>query len=117
MGDVYCACCKEPWDTHHLRFEAIHGTDLPTSFVEKLFSLSGPLLSFPGVRDAFSREGWKFAGNTLLAILRCPCCKTNEEQNEYDKEELDLRTTKMQVLFEMLGDDEDALQRELEDME
>ena len=73
--DVFCANCKEPWDSQHLLFDEVWDWDLP-EFMARDFNRN-PRFSGANdpVRDAAARAGWKFAGNSPLAILRCPACK------------------------------------------
>lgn len=123
MGDVFCATCREPFDSYHMRNDAIHDTDLgDTEFgrgIIKHLAISGKNpLTYLCVREAFARAGWKFTGNSLLAIVTCSCCKANAEQNgEPDKTEVADRTMRRAVLADVLGGDEDGLQSMLEDME
>lgn len=114
--DVSCANCREPWDTHHMRHDAIFDTDLSHSLA-KIASNEGTPISNSVYREALERDGWKFAGS-ILAILRCPCCKSNEEHNgPSDPEAVKDREMKRSVLADLLGDDEDGLACELEDLE
>lgn len=116
MGDVYCATCREPWSSYHMRHDAIWETDLPES-IKKHVSENGTSLNFPGVREALKKDGWKF-GSSILAILECPCCpKQKEEGTVEEAEKIEERKMKRIVLADILGDDEDGLQSMLEDME
>lgn len=108
--DVTCVC-GEPWDSYHMQHDEIWETDLPES-IKKHVSKEGTKLNFPGVREAFARNGWKFAGNSVLAILRCPCCPKSEDS---DNPNAKTRTDARRVLADLLGDDEDGLASMLED--
>jgi len=107
--DVTCANCREPWDTYHMLHDAIWETDLPDS-VKKHISAEGTKLNFPGVREALARDGWKFAGNSVNAILRCPACPKGEEGDNTTA-----RAEARMVIAELLGDDEDGIASMLED--
>lgn len=128
--DIHCASCNEPWDTHHLRHDAVHDTpagidwveyaldiedwvkemnragyyvsvedDVPVRVVEmqqELFNLSvkprpkrpppphkekWERKLTPFWREQFQQAGWTF-GTSVVAVLRCPCCKDNEEHDD-----------------------------------
>jgi len=116
MADVTCANCREPWDTHHLRYDAIWDTDLRESLKRRV-SNEGANIKDREQREALERDGWKFGGS-LLSILRCPACKSNEERNgPLDPEVVKDREMRRSVLADILGDDEDGLQSELEDLD
>ena len=109
--DVFCANCKEPWDSQHLLFDEVWDWDLP-EFMARDFNRN-PRFSGANdpVRDAAARAGWKFAGNSPLAILRCPACKgraTDPQARE--------RITRTRIAAELLGDDADGLIAELNDL-
>ena len=122
MGDVYCANCREPWDTYHLRHDEIWETGLPEIMIKGWNgSLKGSENAM--VRHAFEDLGWKFAGS-IYAILRCPSCKSHEkwkreygiEDTESDRINRGIREAATATLAELLGDDEDGLACELEDL-
>lgn len=122
--DVTCAC-GEPWDTYHLRHEAIYETDVAARFYHGeddvlAESLRRPRWDgklTPEIRAAFAREGWQFAGS-VLAVLHCPACPANEEANGAQPAAVVRdRKAARAALAEILGDDEDALACELEDLE
>jgi hypothetical protein len=113
MGDINCANCLEPWSSYHLRHDAIFDTDLNYP-AAKIASEKGTPLNDIEVKGALERDGWKFGGS-VLAVLHCPCCKSNEEENP-DKSDIATRTLQYEILAEVLGDDEDGLQSMLEDL-
>ena len=67
--DVYCANCQEPWDSYHLMHDAIHECDLPERDIKAWRNKLAPKY-----RKAFAEAGYQFAGSTVCALLRCPCC-------------------------------------------
>jgi hypothetical protein len=105
--DVTCAKCDEPWDSYHMRHDAIWETDLP-EFIKK--NWDGKLT--PEIKAAFERDGWRFVGNSVYAIRQCPACK-----NEPDTVESRGRAVTRAALAEILGDDQDGLISELNDLE
>ena len=110
MGDIYCPTCGEPWDAYHLRHDAIWETILADD-EEKCSALSRkgtPLTD--EVREALAEEGWEFprSARSVLSFVRCPACPNVP----IGTEKAELR----QTLSELLGEDEDALQAELEDL-
>ncbi|MEM7312431.1 MAG: hypothetical protein AAF497_04700 [Planctomycetota bacterium] len=106
--DVHCSTCGEPWGTFHLQQDEIHETDLSDSEVEVWLSLSPADRLRPPYRDAFERGGWCF-GNSMLDVRRCPCCPANAES---DPDSVAIKS----VIVDCLGDDEDAVAVELEDL-
>jgi len=83
----------------------------------KRISNEGTNLKFPGVREALARDGWRFAGNSVLAILNCPCCKANAENSSEPDPKAEERAMQRTVLAEILEGDEDGLQSMLEDLD
>ena len=109
-----CGTCKEPWDTYHLRHDAVWDAmnHLPVGMESLVKDYSergaGPAIWIPMVRDAMKKAGWRFAGS-LLAVIRCPSC---DDAQPTDRAGAELRG----AAAELLGDDEDALASILEDM-
>lgn len=101
--DVTCLC-GEPWDTYHMRHDALYDTILEHDVVETILTDSehSPL-DYPGVREAMAAEGWKFAGNSLYAILHCPCCPKGKITILHDA------VAKRQVAAALLEGDEDGI--------
>ena len=92
MADIHCQRCGEPWDTYHLRHDAIHETDLPE---EERRTWNG-ILS-PRVRTAFQEVGYEF-GTSVYSVTHCPCCKPGMRLNEDHHE-------KVETIHGLLGDD------------
>lgn len=109
MGDIKCPTCGEPWEAYHVRHDAIYDTSLPLSDC-KAAARAGSILSYPGAREALESEGWRFAGHSMLSFVRCPACPKEAAVNE-DKAAVRAFVT------DILGEDEDGLQSELEDMD
>ena len=105
--DIYCASCQEPWDTYHLRHDAIYETDLSDYQIQVWSSLNNKLKS--PYREAFQKAGYVF-GNSILSLRRCPSCPKDAVENTGKTEAVD-------ILADMLGDDEDGLAAMLEDYE
>ena len=114
MGDVKCLRCGEPYDTDHLKYDAIWDAveyGLPEIYARE-FAEDRKL--HPIVRSTMKKAGWEF-GSSVLIVKRCPSCKSNEEENGkvvLDEEKLALSET----VIEVLGDDEDGIEAELEDL-
>ncbi len=104
MADVYCKKCGEPWDTYHLRHDEVWETGLRDTLC-KVF----PGKLTPMYRKAFESIGWRF-GHSIFNIYQCPCCKDKDIQLE-ETEDLEL------VVEQVLGDDLDAIQIEIEDLQ
>jgi len=111
MGDLCCPTCGEPWDAYHLRFDAVWETDL-SEHAKKIYSDGGCKPFTKEIRSALERDGWSFpeGATSVMSFIRCPSCP---EDAKTDKDKAELRS----VLTEVLGDDEDAIQCELEDLE
>lgn len=102
MSDVRCASCGEPWDTWHLREDAIWETELPKT-VKKGFD--GKLTE--DIRKAFKAVGWEF-GLTLYNIRHCPGCPKGSEPKN---------SPMADAIEEVFGEDEDGIVTELEDLQ
>ena len=102
--DVHCQSCREPWDTYHLRHDAIHETDLTD--VEKA-EWNGKLT--PHIRAAFKSVGYEF-GASVVSVRRCPGCGP---EDTLDKE----HATKVAILHDLLGDDTDGIEAMMEDFD
>jgi hypothetical protein len=105
--DIFCSTCREPWDTYHLRYDAIHETDLTTEEAESWLELSPALKLAKRYREKFAAVGWQF-GNSVLNVIRCPCCPKDAVANP---ETLAIKA----ALEDVLGDDEDGLATTFED--
>lgn len=121
MSDVYCARCKEPWDTHHLLWdevvEVVH-EQLPYEVAERLaarwrakrprLSSKVPAKAANGAtwEQLFERRGWKFAGHSLLGVLHCSACPADAVRDR-DAEHL------VEDVVALAAGDEDALSVEM----
>lgn len=83
--DVYCLNCKEPWDTYHLRQDAIwdcvrpplstrKGAHVSEEYAER-FGRDPKLTSY--ARKAFRQAGWAF-GSSVYIVRHCPSCRDNK---------------------------------------
>lgn len=120
--DITCATCREPWDSYHMRHDAIWevwdgGEGSESHELCKGF-LADPRRSLtPPVRAALEDDGWKF-GATIFTILRCPCCDANEDHNGTpNAEKVAHRKEAYLMLEESLGDDHDGLISTLNDFD
>ena len=106
--DVHCSTCGEPWDVDHLRYEAIHETDLDPAEADAWCELSDSRLKF---NDRYCAKllaaGWKFGGS-VINVVRCPCCPHDAQ---VDQERAEIKA----ALVELFGDDEDGLAAAFED--
>ncbi len=107
--DVTCATCQEPWEHHHMLYDAAwetwDGEEGSSSYllIEKF--LASPRTSIPKMlRDDFTNDGWEF-GRTVVCILKCPCCSAAGEATG----DVDLRKRLRLELEELLGDDLDGI--------
>ena len=105
--DVHCSACGEPWDTYHLRHDAIFETDLSHEEAEAWRSLSAKLRLSPRYREKFKAAGWQF-GDSVFDVRRCPCCS---EGAKSDPEKSAIKSD----IVDALGDDEDGIAGTLED--
>ena len=102
--DIECATCGEPWDMHHLKFDepgewGLSDADLKAFMAVGRFN--GPA---DPVRQAAEAAGWEFAGDSLVAVLRCPCCRKQTPL----RDALARKGTVKEAVA-ALGDDEDAI--------
>ena len=109
--DVTCANCGEPWDSYHMRNDEVWEWGLPEAMARAF--ARNPRFSGPAdpVRIAAERAGWKFAGASPVAILRCPSCKDREPLEDARE-----RKAMTRIAGQLLGDDEDGLIAELSDL-
>lgn len=78
--DVTCATCREPWNTYHMRHEAIFDcVERGTLSDREARAWDGKLT--PGITTCFKDAGWEFAGS-VMAIVRCPACPKDRPTNE-----------------------------------
>lgn len=105
--DVHCSTCGEPWDTYHLRHEAIFETDLSFEEAQAWLECSNQTRLLPRYREKFKAAGWEF-GRSVINVIRCPCCPKNATPDP------DRLATKA-GLERLFGDDEDGLASTFED--
>jgi hypothetical protein len=105
--DVHCTTCGEPWDTYHLRHDAIHETGLSPAEAKAWSALPTQERLASRFREKFAGAGYEFGGS-LMVLMRCPACPKGAKP---DQEKAALKAG----LAEILGDDEDGLAATLED--
>lgn len=108
--DVTCANCGEPWDSHHLLYDEVGEWDVAPHLARDF--ARNPRFGGPDdpVRLAAQHAGWQFAGETPLAVLRCPACAGRESLPDA----MD-RVQRTRLAVQMLEGDEDGLITELAD--
>ena len=106
--DVHCSTCGEPWDTDHLRHDAIFETDLDPAEAKAWRSLSAKERLSPRYREKFRAAGYEFGGS-ILDVMRCPCCPKSAKP---DQEQAAFKA----ALVELLGDDEDGIASTLDEL-
>jgi hypothetical protein len=101
--DINCASCGEPWDTYHIRHDAIWDTSIGDNEAEvkKWKALPGNSDRLaPRYRQAFKEAGYEF-GSSLFTIRKCPSCPKDAKPNP--------STVAVQnALAEMMPDDLDG---------
>ncbi len=107
--DVHCSTCNEPWEIDHLRFDAIHETDLSEAEARSWIELPSGQKLGERYREKLRAAGWWFGG-TVINVIRCPCCPEDARANP---EMLAVKA----ALEDLLRDDEDALAATFEDHE
>lgn len=105
--DVHCTTCGEPWDIHHLRYDAIFETDLSHAEAKAWTELSPKLKLLDRYREKFKAVGYEFGGS-ILNVMRCPACPKGAQP---DPDKAAMKAT----IVEMLGDDEDGIAATMED--
>ena len=106
--DVHCSSCNEPWDAYHLRHDAIFEADIDEKEVEAWKQLTSSEQLSLGYREKFKAIGFEFGGS-ILNVIHCPCCPKGAK---LDPDKAALKAG----IVEMLGDDEDAIASQLEDL-
>jgi hypothetical protein len=132
--DVYCGNCGEPWETWHMRVDAIHeaiehlnsrpdlqylekyggvidGKDYEQTLDEIWNGGTNEDLT-PEIREAFKQAGYVFGFNVLVP-LKCPACPRDKTMSKVEKERLEERN----YFAFLMGDDMDGLECGLEDLE
>jgi len=105
--DVHCTTCGEPWDTHHLRFDAIYETDLDTAEAKTWTELSPKLKLRDRYREKFKAIGFEFGGSAFN-VMRCPACPKHAE---LDPDKAALKAG----IVDVMGHDEDGVASTMED--
>ena len=105
--DVHCSSCGEPWDTYHLRHDAIFETDLDHAEAEAWRSLSPTERLSSRYRAKFEEAGYEF-GTSIFDVIRCPACPKGAKP---DSNKAEIKA----ALAELLGEDEDGLAATMED--
>ena len=106
--DVHCTTCGEPWDTYHLRFDAVYETGIDTAEAKAWTQLSPKLKLSDRYREKFKAIGFEFGGS-VLNVLRCPGCPKGA------KPDPDRAALKAGIV-EVMGDDEDGIAAAMEDL-
>jgi len=105
--DVHCSTCGEPWDTYHLRRDAIFETGLTHKEAEAWCRLPPDRRLATSYRDVLKAAGWEF-GASILDVMRCPGCPPDAKP---DPDKAALKAG----IVEIMGDDEDGLTAAFED--
>lgn len=107
--DISCPSCGEPFDIHHMRFDEPHEWGLAASatrqFIERGSRYDG---ANDPARKAAEAAGWRFASDSVLSFIACPCCKG--ESVLADALE---RRQKVAAAASINGDDDDGLAADL----
>jgi len=115
--DINCANCGEPWEYYHLQHDMPYDADLDYDFLKSKIGKM-PVLKIPGMRKALKTAGWLFAGNSVAAVLRCPCCKSNKRHGGgilHDAAERQYRTDIATAAAIMCDGDDDGIAAMLSD--
>lgn len=107
MSDVTCATCREPWDTYHMRHEAL--SEVCTNYINVQAwdgKLDSGVVNRRTARDLLADDGWAF-GSSIYDIRHCPCCPkgTKAEPNPLRDE-----------LVGLMAGDDDGVAAMLEDL-
>lgn len=114
MGDILCPNCCEPWDPCYLKYDlpfeaaaTAEDLDLILEMIEK----KECVLKVPCYRARLKEAGWTFAGNRNMNFIKtCGSCKANHRDKI-----LSIRALQMDDIEALIGHDDDAAQRELEE--
>lgn len=112
--DISCPTCGEPWDAYHMRNDEPHEWDIPKTFLNE-FLRDGSRFSGPTdpVKEAAEAAGWSFSTNSVLSFTRCPNCSGDESKSLPGASD---RRYLAAFMADLLGDDDDGLAAELNDM-
>lgn len=100
--DIHCGTCGEPWDTYHMRHDAIYDCVERGTLSEREAKAWDGKLSI-GIVEAFRDAGWEFGGS-ITAVTRCPACKTQPERADAPE-----RRARLGILGELMPDDPDGI--------
>ena len=106
--DVHCTTCGEPWESYHLRHDAIWETGLSEDEITAWNSLPTVQRLEERYRLAFKTVGYEF-GQSVLTVIRCPGCPANARP---DAAQFRLKAE----LEELLANDEDGLASTYEEL-
>lgn len=106
--DVHCSSCGEPWDTHHLRHQAIWETSLTDEEIAECNELPQAERLSGTHRGALEAAGY-VVGRTLFNLVHCPSCPPGAKP---DPNKAALKAE----LEQALGDDMDGLAASFEDL-
>jgi hypothetical protein len=111
--DVTCLCCKEPWDTYHLRhdelFECLPWSEDASIAIRKWNGkLDTPVMGTPA-RERLADRGWSF-GDSLYDVRRCPCCPADAVAHPS-------RVLNRDMLASLLAGDDDGFISDLQEFE
>lgn len=106
MADIKCQACDEPWDSHHLRYDAIHETELPDDACREF---DGQLT--PALRRSFEAARYTF-GTSIYSLRTCPCCPKGHTRSAAGRR----RGALADAAASVLGDDLDGLLAEVSDL-
>lgn len=74
MSDVTCKNCREPWDTYHMRHEALHEVcTVPAAIRAWDGKLDSVVTNGYTARVLLADDNWTF-GASVYDIRHCPCC-------------------------------------------
>jgi len=105
--DVRCLNCREPWDTYHLRHDALSEVipfGAPKGAAAKWDGKLDSVVWSSTARVLLRDDKWEF-GDSINDVRRCPCCpkKGVLRQSMEDQERADLRA---ELCGLMPGDDD-----------
>jgi hypothetical protein len=95
--EVHCSSCGEPWDTYHLRHNAIFEINLDSAEAEVWRSLPTQDRLNPRYREKFKEAGWQF-GQSMMNVIHCPSCRVDVKP---DPERIQTK----RALEQLFGDD------------
>lgn len=142
--DVTCATCGEPWDTYHMRHDAVWDTPAGIEIINDKINAeeyeqrmtrdftvkTRAAFKIPPYQPQYQGEQWEGIltpfwkaqfeadgwklGSTVLNIISCPCCKGVSER--FTAEQVAERVEARETVESLLGEDLDGLSATLEDL-